>query len=80
MFGLKRRKRKSLAQMTNAEAADYYVAQADEALAHGERAHAHQLFHTAVLHDSNNPNAREGFAATDDPARVPPAQAKSWAR
>ena len=39
--------------MTNAEAAEYYVAQADDALAHGGTAYAHQLYHSAVMHDSN---------------------------
>ena len=63
--------------MTNAEAAEYYVAQADDALAHGERAYAHQLYHSAVMHDSNNLSAREGFAATENPHRVPPVRAES---
>ena len=74
MLGLKRRKRKRLVEMTNAEAAEYYVERAEVAAENGQSARARSLFHSAVMHDPENLRAREGFEATANVAKVPPAQ------
>ena len=70
MFGLKRRKHKRIVDMTNAEAAQYYVARAMAAAANGRTAHAHQSFHSAVMHDPQNMSARQRFEATAHPPKI----------
>ena len=70
MLGLKRRKHKRIVDMTNAEAGQYYVARAMAATAKGQTAHAHQLFHSAVMHDPENVGAQQGFEATTHPPKI----------
>ena len=65
MLGLKRRKRKRLVEMTNAEAAEYYVERAEVAAENGQSARARSLFHSAVMHDPTNLRAKQGLEATE---------------
>ncbi|HEV3309096.1 MAG TPA: hypothetical protein VG815_01040 [Chloroflexota bacterium] len=60
----RRRKGKTVINMTNQEAAEHYVKRARAAQQAGDNARANRLFHSAVLHDRNNKAAKQGFAAT----------------
>lgn len=61
---LGRHKQKRVVDMTNEEAAVFYVRRATVAEESGNVARANHLFHTAALHDPNNVDARYGIDRT----------------
>jgi hypothetical protein len=61
---LRRNKQKRVVDMTNEEAAMFYVRRAASAQQLGNFARANHLFHTAALHDPNNIDARVGIERT----------------
>jgi ferric-dicitrate binding protein FerR (iron transport regulator) len=63
---LTRDKAKRVVDMTNQEAAAYYVRRAASAHGNGEYARANRLYHSAVLHDASNADARRGLEETNN--------------
>lgn len=61
---LARDKGKRIVDMTNEEAAAYYVRRARAAESHGELPRANRFYHSAILHDPNNLEAKRGFDQT----------------
>jgi hypothetical protein len=61
---LRRTKQKRVVDMTNEEAAAFYVRRATTAEREGNYGRANHLFHTAALHDPNNVDAGSGIERT----------------
>src|ERR1019366_1308659 len=61
---LKRNKQKRVVDMTNEEAAAFYVRRAATAERDGNFGRANHLFHTAALHDPKNVDASAGIERT----------------